>query len=140
MRGRRRQGQCLDRDRTVQPRDEVELTPSPAVLTTNSACRACDQQSAGSRFLQKLNAGRDVEKGPYYTVISTTHDEVVTPYTSQALAGPESHVTNLVIQDYCPADPIEHDQTPNDPVVQQIVSAALNRENGPANPRFQPTC
>lgn len=119
---------------------KIELTPSPAVLTTNSACRACDQQSAGSRFLQKLNAGRDVEKGPYYTVISTTHDEVVTPYTSQALAGPESHVTNLVIQDYCPADPIEHDQTPNDPVVQQIVSAALNRENGPANPRFQPTC
>lgn len=119
---------------------KVVLVPPPSSLTRNPACRACDQQRAGSHFLKKLNAGRDVEKGPFYTVISTKYDEVVMPYTSQALAGPSSHVTNLVIQDYCPLDPIEHDQAPNDPVVQQIVSAALNRENGPADPGFQPNC
>ena len=90
----------------------------PALTSADpTACPACADQTAGSAFLQKLNSIGDTVKGPSYTVISTTHDEVVTPYQSQALTGSASQVTNLVIQDKCPADPIEHDQTPNDPVV-----------------------
>ncbi len=119
-------------------------TTSPLVLPppvpTGLVCQACVDQKVGSAFLTKLNAGGDLVTGPYYTVISTVYDEVVTPYTSQALAGPSTQVTNLVIQDYCALDPIEHDQSPNDPVVQQIVGAALARTSGPADPGFQPVC
>lgn len=79
--------------------------------------------------------------GPAYTVISTTHDEVVTPYQSQFLAGPARQVTNTAIQDKCPADLIEHDQAPNDPVVQRLVYNALGRPAGqPADPDNRPAC
>ena len=88
----------------------------------------------------KLNSIGDTVAGPFYTVISTTHDEVVTPYTSQALAGSPKQVTNIVIQSKCPADPIEHDQSPNDPVVHQLVLEALSHRTGPADPAYQPTC
>ncbi len=103
------------------------ITPPPGFVpppsyTANPVCQACTDQQAGSPFLTTLNAGGDLVSGPSYTVISTTHDEVVTPYQSQALTGPARRVTNIVIQNLCPADPIEHDQTPNDPVVQQLVS------------------
>jgi len=97
-------------------------------------------QATGSPFLTRLNSIGDLVDGPSYTVISTRNDEVVTPYTSQALAGPANRVTNLVIQDKCPTDPIEHDQAPNDPVVQQLVGNALAQTTGPADPAFQPTC
>jgi triacylglycerol esterase/lipase EstA (alpha/beta hydrolase family) len=63
-------------------------------------------QIAGSPFLQKLNAGGDTVPGVHYTVISTIYDEVVTPYTSQALSGPNVH--NVVLQNLCPVDVSEH--------------------------------
>ncbi len=115
------------------------LIPPPP-FPTGAVCQACVDQQAGSDFLTRLNAAGDTVAGPYYTVISTRYDEVVTPYTSQALDGPATQVTNLVIQHYCPLDPIEHDQAPNDPVVHQIVGAALAHTRGPADPRFQPAC
>ena len=122
------------------------ITPTPGGLPSattagGSNCQACSDQQAGSAFLTKLNSLGDTLPGPGYTVISTTHDEVVTPYQSQFLAGPAEKVTNITIQDKCPADPIEHDQTPNDPVVQRLVSNALGRPAGhPADPAFQPNC
>lgn len=63
-------------------------------------------QLVGSDFLGQLNAGGDTVPGVHYTVISTIHDEVVTPYTSQALSGP--NVRNVVIQNLCPLDVSEH--------------------------------
>lgn len=113
----------------------------PATSAGGSNCQACADQQAGSPFLTKLNSIGDTVPGPAYTVISTTHDEVVTPYQSQFLAGPLQKVTNITVQDKCPADVIEHDQTPNDPVVQRLVSNALGRPAGqPADPSFQPSC
>jgi triacylglycerol lipase len=100
----------------------------------------CADQSAGSPFLQKLNSIGDVVPGPSYTVISTRHDQVVTPYQSQFLTGPGWQATNITIQDKWPADVIEHDQAPNDPVVQQLVANALGVPNGPADPAFRPSC
>lgn len=121
------------------------ITPPPAPVPPMSSspdplCQACSDQQAGSPFLTKLNSIGDTVVGPYYTVISTTHDEVVTPYQSQALAGPARTVTNTTIQDKCPADPVEHDQTPNDPVVQQLVVNALGQGAAPADPAYQPRC
>jgi len=106
----------------------------------NPTCQACVDQQAGSAFLTRLNARGDVVPGPSYTVISTRNDEVVTPYTSQALAGPARQVTNIVIQDTCSLDPIEHDQAPNDPVVHQLVLEALSHRTGPADPGYRPVC
>jgi triacylglycerol esterase/lipase EstA (alpha/beta hydrolase family) len=69
-------------------------------------CTACGQQIVGSSFLQTLNQGGDTAPGPTYTVIETTHDEVVTPYTSAFLNGPR--VTNIVLQQACPIDLTDH--------------------------------
>ncbi|MFF7159210.1 alpha/beta fold hydrolase [Streptomyces sp. NPDC008139] len=63
-------------------------------------------QVAGSPFQQHLNAGGDTVPGVHYTVISTIYDEVVTPYTTQALSGPDVH--NVVLQNLCPVDVSEH--------------------------------
>ncbi|MEV6420053.1 alpha/beta fold hydrolase [Streptomyces sp. NPDC051662] len=63
-------------------------------------------QVAGSPFLTKLNAGGDTVPGVRYTVIATLYDEVVTPYRSQFLTGPD--VRNVLLQDLCPVDLSEH--------------------------------
>ncbi|MEE4545627.1 alpha/beta fold hydrolase [Streptomyces sp. V4-01] len=63
-------------------------------------------QMAGSAFQRTLNAGGDTVPGVHYTVISTVYDEVVTPYTTQALSGPGVH--NVLLQNLCPADVSEH--------------------------------
>ena len=70
----------------------------------NSACPACADQIVGSDLLTRLNAGGDTVPGVSYTVISTRYDEVVTPYTSQALNG--AH--NVTLQDLCALDVSEH--------------------------------
>jgi triacylglycerol lipase len=105
---------------------------------------AAGDQMAGSPFMQKLNGdGIDAPQPEIgeidYTVISTRNDEVVTPYTSQALAGDASVVTNVVVQDKCPEDFSEHVGLVYDPVAVQWVSNALGRP-GPADPAFQPVC
>jgi triacylglycerol esterase/lipase EstA (alpha/beta hydrolase family) len=63
-------------------------------------------QVAGSPFLTRLNEGGDTVPGVTYTVIATKYDEVVTPYRSGFLDGP--NVTNVVIQDKCALDLSEH--------------------------------
>lgn len=105
---------------------------------------AAADQEAGSPFMQQLNGdGVDAPQPSTgeidYTVISTTHDEIVTPYQSQALAGPSAVVTNVVVQDKCPHDSYEHVGLVYDPVVLQWVENALGRP-GPADPAFAPVC
>ena len=123
---------------------EGVIVPPPGFVQdpdyTGLGCAACADQQAGSAFMQKLNSIGDTVAGPSYTVISTVHDEVVIPYNSQFLNGPARQVTNITIQDKCPADLFEHDQTPNDPVVHQIVAHALGKPSGPADPAYQPAC
>ncbi|GGZ62106.1 esterase/lipase family protein [Streptomyces bluensis] len=72
----------------------------------STATPALADQIVGSAFLTKLNAGGDTVPGVTYTVIATKYDEVVTPYRSQFLDGP--NVRNVVIQDLCAADLSEH--------------------------------
>jgi lipase (class 2) len=114
-------------------------TTNPLASPTGVFCPACAQQAAGSPFITKLNAGGDIEPGPSYTVISTRYDEVVTPFTSQALSGPSTQVTNVVLQNKCPFDVSEHLTIPDDQATIQWVLNALGR-SGPANPSFRPVC
>ncbi|MFF3732532.1 esterase/lipase family protein [Streptomyces sp. NPDC002476] len=74
------------------------------LLNTNTPALA--DQVAGSPFLTKLNAGGDTVPGVRYTVIATRYDEVVTPYRTQFLDGP--NVRNVLLQDLCPLDVSEH--------------------------------
>jgi triacylglycerol lipase len=93
-----------------------------------------DQQYQSS-FVQQLWAdGNVVPAGPKYTVISTRQDEVVTPYTTQALAGPG--VTNIVLQDKCWFDLTGHVGLFLDEPTLELTVNAL--EDGPAS--FQPWC
>ncbi|GAA2080708.1 alpha/beta fold hydrolase [Streptomyces albiaxialis] len=64
------------------------------------------QQKEGSDFLKRLNEGGDTVPGVNYTVIATKYDEVVTPYKSQFLNGP--NVKNVLLQDLCPVNISEH--------------------------------
>ncbi|MEU6887762.1 alpha/beta fold hydrolase [Streptomyces viridosporus] len=72
----------------------------------NEATPALAQQVVGSGFLTRLNEGGDTVPGVRYTVIATKYDQVVTPYRSQYLNGP--NVRNVLLQDLCPLDLSEH--------------------------------
>lgn len=72
----------------------------------SSATPGLADQIAGSPFITKLNEGGDTVPGVKYTVIATKYDEVVTPYQSQFLNGPNVH--NVVLQDLCLLDFSEH--------------------------------
>jgi pimeloyl-ACP methyl ester carboxylesterase len=124
--------------------DIVGLAPSSHGTTNPLApplgglgCPACAEQAAGSPFMQKLNAAPEAPPPISYTVLSTRHDEVVTPYRSQALSG--STVTNVVLQKQCPEDVTDHVGIIYDPIALEWTLNALGRA-GPADPAFQPTC
>ena len=103
-----------------------------------TGCPACGEQLAGSPFLQKLNAGGDTVPGPSYVVIESRDDEVVTPYTSSFLSGP--NVLDITLQEQCPTDNTEHLGIIYDPVAIQDVTAAL-ADNGPTvTPLPRPAC
>jgi triacylglycerol esterase/lipase EstA (alpha/beta hydrolase family) len=112
-------------------------TTNPLAPPISFACPACGQQAAGSAFLRNLNSGDETPGRTAYTNIVTRYDEVVTPYTSGYLSGPNT--TNVTLQDKCPNDTSEHLRTPYDPPAIQITLNALSR-SGPANPAFQPAC
>ena len=96
-------------------------------------CPACQEQEAGSPFLTNLNAGGDTVPGVNYTVIESRNDEVVTPYTSAFLSGPD--VTNITLQDQCSLDQGEHLSMPYDHIADADVLTALD----PADPQ-DPAC
>jgi triacylglycerol esterase/lipase EstA (alpha/beta hydrolase family) len=92
------------------------------------------QQEVGSSFQTNLFAGGDTVAGPRYTVIATTHDEVVTPYSNGFLSG--SNVENITIQNQCPTDPVGHIGISYDsPALQNVLN-----ELGPNTPNFKPVC
>jgi triacylglycerol lipase len=105
-----------------------------------AGCVACAEQQTGSSFLAQLNAGDETPPPVSYTVIETTYDEVIIPYTSAFLAGPSTRVTNVTLQQLCPRDFVGHIVISSDPVALQWVENALSRNNGPADTNFAPAC
>jgi triacylglycerol esterase/lipase EstA (alpha/beta hydrolase family) len=123
----------------LAPSNHGTTLPLAAPLGQYGDCPACTQQVAGSPFLTHLNAG-DQTPGPVnYTVIESNHDEIVTPYTSAFLPPEDGRVTNILLQDDCPADVSEHVLITDDPVAVQWVLNAL-ASDGPADPSFKPDC
>jgi len=89
----------------------AEFLPGASEFT-GALCPACEQQAAGSAFLTDLNSGGETVPGVAYTVIESRFDEVVTPYTSAFLSGP--NVTNILLQNQCVLDLGEHLSMPYD--------------------------
>ena len=102
------------------------LDPVNTILATT--CDACVEQEVGSSFLTNLNATPTVP-AVRYTVIETTGDEVVTPYTNAFLpAAP--NVTNITVQNQCSQDMSDHLEIANDPIAMADMLNALD----PASP------
>jgi triacylglycerol esterase/lipase EstA (alpha/beta hydrolase family) len=125
--------------------DLVGLAPSNhgttnpgAFVTGATVCEACAQQMAGSPLLEQLNAGDETPGNVSYTVIETRYDEVVVPYTSAFLAG-GANTANILLQDACPAEVIDHHEIPNDQLAIRWTLQALDRP-GPADPTDPPSC
>ncbi|MBF6084199.1 lipase [Nocardia cyriacigeorgica] len=98
--------------------------------STKECSAARWQQTAGSNFLTALN--RDTETFPQidYTVVATTLDEIVVPYTSAYLA-PGPNVTNMAVQDLCPGRVVEHFGMAYDNTAFQVAIDAFTHD-GPA--------
>ena len=111
-----------------------QLSQSMSVYSPSSTetpgCPACSEMSTGSAFMQKMRAGGVAVKGISYTNIVTTHDELVSPYTS----GIEPGMRNIVVQSRCSTDYTEHFEIAADPVAAGYVLNALD----PAHPRTVP--
>jgi hypothetical protein len=60
--------------------------------------------------------------GVAYTMLMTTHDELVTPYASGFMSGAK----NIVLQDLCPQDRSDHLGMAYDSVVHHLVLNALD--------------
>jgi triacylglycerol esterase/lipase EstA (alpha/beta hydrolase family) len=100
---------------------------------TGALCPACEEQIVGSSFLAELNSGGDTVPGVEYTVIQTRYDQVVTPYTSAFLSGPNVH--NVLLQNQCILDLGDHLSMPYDHIADADVLTALD----PLHPRH-PLC
>ncbi|HZQ86163.1 MAG TPA: alpha/beta fold hydrolase [Acidimicrobiales bacterium] len=96
-------------------------------------CGSCLEFIKGSPFLTDLYRNGVAAPGVHYTTIMTTHDELVTPYTSGNLDSPQA--TNIVIQNVCPNDLSEHGALAFDPVAARLVQNALDPSTAVA-----PTC
>ncbi|MEO9138248.1 MAG: alpha/beta fold hydrolase [Jatrophihabitans sp.] len=114
--------------------EKLNPTAGGAISTlVATQCGSCEEFLQGSPFLTNLyKDGVYAVKGVTYTTIMTTHDELVTPYTSGTLNAPNA--TNFVVQNGCPIDYSEHLSVAFDPRVAQIMLNALDPAHKKALP------
>lgn len=89
------------------------------------------QQALSSPFQHEVYGNGDTRGDVLYTTIASVNDEVVTPYTQQALNGP--NVTNIVLQDLYPGLVLGHANIFLSPQVWSTVLDSL-ASNKAANP------
>ena len=83
---------------------------------------ACQQMQPDSDLLTALPA----VDGDFLSVYSE-NDDVIRPFTSSELDG----ATNVLVQDACSSDTVEHGGLPNDGYVQRVVAAFLTDQPVP---------
>jgi hypothetical protein len=89
-----------------------------------AGCPACDDLITGSSVVNQLNTGPIAQPGIAYTIIASTHDELVTPYGTEFVD--ESGVNNETVQADCPSDPVGHIGLAYDSDVAEMVLNALD--------------
>ena len=67
----------------------------------------CRQAATGSAFQVQLNTPSDTLPGIRHVNFASIYDTVSTPVENGLMTGP-GDVTNVVIQDQCPNDPVDH--------------------------------
>ncbi|MBJ7329636.1 MAG: alpha/beta fold hydrolase [Solirubrobacteraceae bacterium] len=117
--------------RVLQPVLPWLINPIYGVLGSG-APGLLDQQSF-SPYVKGVNALGETAPGSDYTVISTKYDSVATPYQSQALQA--SNATNIVVQNGCALDLVDHVGIAFDSIALRHMLNALD----PANAR-RPQC
>jgi triacylglycerol lipase len=95
----------------------------PGADPTSSLCGSCQEFLVGSDYVASIEA-RAPANGVVYTNISTRYDELVSPYTSSFLTGP--NVTNITLQDHCPLDFSDHLSIISSPITGQYILNALD--------------
>ncbi len=78
-----------------------------ATQLTEFACPACSEQLS-QPFFDSLNSGGETYPSVRYTVIASTHDELVTPSPERAFLPAGPNVTNETVQSICPRDDVGH--------------------------------
>ncbi|WP_433634993.1 esterase/lipase family protein [Nocardia sp. CA-120079] len=99
---------------------------------TGSLCQACAELLRDSTFLRDLNSDGVYVPGITYTNIMGSLDEIVVPYDSGFVPGPNA--TNIVVQDGCAIDYSEHLAIAGSPRSARFVLNALD----PAHAREVP--
>ncbi|MGW4121344.1 esterase/lipase family protein [Nocardia sp. NPDC004711] len=87
-------------------------------------CGICEDVSPGSAALTRLHDGPIARTGIRYTTIVSAHDAMVSPPAAAAIA--EGGVSDLVVQDQCPDDPVGHSGLAYDPSVDAMILNALD--------------
>ncbi|MGV9411056.1 esterase/lipase family protein [Nocardia sp. NPDC003693] len=91
------------------------------------------QQTVGSDFVNKLNAGGDTVPGIDYTIVGSRYDEITNPFELTFLeAGPGAKVQNIVLQDGCEQDVSDHLTMMYSPRALSIALRALDPVRFPA--------
>ncbi len=107
-------------------------------LCTQGRCTALAWQSRrGSQTVAALR-GTPVPPGVATTAIATRYDEIVRP---QPAVNRIRGARDIILQDVCPADPVEHNLILGDPVGYALAIDAITHR-GPADPQRLPrsTC
>ena len=90
---------------------------------TAGSCDSCQEFVVGSDYIKKIEA-RAPAPGVIYTNISTRYDELVSPYTSSFLKGP--NVTNIDLQAHCSLDFSDHLSIISSPITGRYILNALD--------------
>lgn len=110
-----------------------------AELVCQVPCPAADwQQSDKSQFIAALNSYQETFPGISYTSVYSHFDEIVTPNSddtgSSSIHGGGGEITNVAIQDVCPADPSEHLAIGTQDYVAYDLAIDALTHAGPADP------
>jgi hypothetical protein len=123
--------------------DVIGFAPSNHGTTqTGLSCRdsclvSSWQQAYMSNFIRALNSYQETFSGISYTNVYSHNDEIVRPNAddtgSSSLHGGGGRISNVAVQDVCPADPSEHDLLGTvDAVAYRLAMDALTHD-GPAD-------
>jgi len=128
--------------------DAIGFTPLMNLLASYG-CEICgDIPIPGSVLMQRLHAGGIAIPGIRYTMIASRLDRIASPAVSNFIVvadqppAAQPLITNVLIQDVCPASTVGHTGEAYDGNVFQIVRNALDPANatpvvcGPSGPPF----
>ena len=131
--------------------DQIGMAPSNHGTETAAAlCRGPAvaprprwQQRSGSEFIKALNSFQETFAGIDYTAIFTHADAVVTPNldetgSSSLRPGDGPNITNVAVQDICPAETTDHLQAGTSSTTVYALAIDAMDNPGPADPARVP--